>query len=271
MQCGVCGGGFSKISQRHFGCSTARNKGPTACTNLRTIRRDELEETVLGALRERLMDPDLFKAFAEAFTAEWNRLQGNTAAEQTARASNLQRVRQQIDRLVDAITDGTPVSAVRDRLDTLEKRRLTLEAEAAPAREPAPRLHPNLAEVYRQKVANLIDALAQEDAAEARELVRSLVESVRLHPDGNRHRIEVRGELATILGLASGARDKVAAVDSGRVAGQIKLVAGAGFEPAAFRFAASRTINAELLCPTQIADLDAFISYHESVIPRYRR
>jgi site-specific DNA recombinase len=28
MRCGVCGGGFSKISAAHFGCSTARNKGP---------------------------------------------------------------------------------------------------------------------------------------------------------------------------------------------------------------------------------------------------
>jgi site-specific DNA recombinase len=236
MQCGVCSGGFSKISQRHFGCSTARNKGPTACTNLRTIRRDELEETVLGALRERLMDPDLFKAFAEAFTAEWNRLQGNTAAEQTARASNLQRVRQQIDRLVGC--DHRRHTRIRRTRSAGYAREATVDARSgsrACSRTGTPRLHPNLAEVYRQKVANLIDALAQEDAAEARELVRSLVESVRLHPDGNRQRIEVRGELATILGLASGARDKVAAVDSGRVAGQIKMVAGAGFEPAAFR------------------------------------
>lgn len=110
--CGACGGGFSKISQQHFGCSTARNKAPTACTNLRTIRRDQLEETVLGALRERLMDPALFKTFAEAFTAEWNKLQGNTAAEQMGRTGELQRVRQQIERLVDAIADGTPVAAL---------------------------------------------------------------------------------------------------------------------------------------------------------------
>ena len=28
LRCGVCGGGFSKTGARHFGCSTARNKGP---------------------------------------------------------------------------------------------------------------------------------------------------------------------------------------------------------------------------------------------------
>jgi hypothetical protein len=63
MVCGECGGGFSKISASHFGCSTARNKGPTACINRLTVRRDVLEDTVLTALRERLMDPDLFRDF----------------------------------------------------------------------------------------------------------------------------------------------------------------------------------------------------------------
>ena len=59
MRCAVCGGGgFAKISLHHFGCSTARNKG--TCANLRTIRRDVLETTVLDALRHRLMDPELY-------------------------------------------------------------------------------------------------------------------------------------------------------------------------------------------------------------------
>ena len=64
MRCGVCGGGFSKISEAHFGCSTARNKGETACGNRLTIRRDALEATVMDGLRSRLMDPALFKVFA---------------------------------------------------------------------------------------------------------------------------------------------------------------------------------------------------------------
>ena len=119
MVCGACGGGFSKISAAHFGCSTARNKGETACTNRLTIRRDLLEETVLGALRARLMDPDLFRAFVAAFTAEWNRLQAETSAGTQGKRQELGRVTQQIERLVDAIAEGTPAAAVRDRMTTL--------------------------------------------------------------------------------------------------------------------------------------------------------
>jgi hypothetical protein len=197
------GWGQPGSSAHHFGCSTARNKGPTACTNLRIIRCEELEDTVLSALRERLMEPELFKIFAEEFTAEWNRLQGQASAEQAARADEMHRVRQQINRLVDAITEGTP-AAVRERLATLEQRRLVLEMEAATAVAPAPRLHPNLAEVYRRKMAELTEALRQEDSGEARELVRSLVDYITLIPDWDRQRIEVRGELAAILRMAQG-------------------------------------------------------------------
>src|SRR5580658_7547797 len=97
MRCGVCGGGFSKISANHFGCSTARNKGPTACTNVLTIRRDALERETLESLRSRLMDPALFKVFAAGFTAEWNRLQAEADGEQQTQRAELDQVRRQIE------------------------------------------------------------------------------------------------------------------------------------------------------------------------------
>ncbi len=72
-----------------------------------------------------------------------------------SRQAELGKVRHKIERLIDALTDGTPAIAVTGRLRELEQRRLTLEAELATSEAPAPRLHPNLAEIYRQKVAGL--------------------------------------------------------------------------------------------------------------------
>jgi site-specific DNA recombinase len=71
LKCGTCGGGFSKISQSHYGCSTARNKG--TCDNLLAIRRDRLEATVLNGLKHQLMQPDLVAAFVDEFHREVNR------------------------------------------------------------------------------------------------------------------------------------------------------------------------------------------------------
>ena len=235
MRCGVCGGGFSKISEAHFGCSTARNKGETVCGNRLTIRRDTLEATVMDGLRSRLMDPDLFKVFAQEFAAEWNRLQAQAGANIAHVRSERERVCRQIDRLVDALADGEPAARLKDKLRELERRRLELENELKRAAAPAPRLHPNIAEVYRRKVEELHNALRAEDAGPARELIRGLVEAIVLAPEDGRLRVEVRGELAAILRLSGPPNEKAPAGSPELLAEQIKMVAGAGFEPAAFR------------------------------------
>ncbi len=172
------------------------------------------------------MAPELFKVFAAEFVPEWNRLQADIRAEHDATAAELSRIRSQIEGLVDAIAEGTPAAAVRDRLGTLEARRMPLEAELSTPPPFAPRLHPNLAEVCREKVAALTQALAAEDATDARELVRSLVEEIRLIPEDRRLRVEVRGELAAILALAGGGKNNKDAGNTGALAKQSSWLRG---------------------------------------------
>ena len=52
-------------SSNHYGCAAARNNG--TCNNRRTIKREILEERVLGGLRDRLLQPDLIAAFVEEY------------------------------------------------------------------------------------------------------------------------------------------------------------------------------------------------------------
>jgi site-specific DNA recombinase len=226
MRCGICGAGYSKANAERFGCSGARNKGPTNCTNNRTIRREVLESTVIDGLRQRLMDPDTYKAFVLEFTAEWNRTQTEISGDIAARETELERTRRQIERLVDALADGTmPASAVSSRLSALETRRLKLESELIDAASPAPLLHPNLAEIYRARMATLATAIESDDAAEARDVVRHLVDSITLTPDGDALHIDIRGELANILSLTNGRGAQRPEI----LAEQIKMVAGAGY------------------------------------------
>ncbi len=74
LVCGCCGGGFSKVSLNHYGCSTARNKG--TCDSRLTVRQDELEGMVLGALQARLMEPALCAEFCEEYIRQRNALRG---------------------------------------------------------------------------------------------------------------------------------------------------------------------------------------------------
>ncbi len=107
---------------------------------------------------------------------------------------------------------------------------MALEGELASATQPAPLLHPNLADIYRSRLDQLAVALEADEDGEARDLIRSLVESVHLHEEAAGFRIEVRGELANILGLAAESPRKAEVLHQ-----QIKMVAGVGFEPTTFR------------------------------------
>ena len=61
------------------------------------------------------------------------------------------------------------------------------------------------------------------------EAIRALIEAIRLEPDGDQLKITLKGDLA---GMLSAARDSKRSPDTGDVMVQIKLAAGAGFEPA---------------------------------------
>jgi hypothetical protein len=85
-------------------------------------------------------------------------------------------------------------------------------------------------------VAELARVLDKNDAAEARELVRGLVEVIRLVPEGGELRIELHGALGAILALAEGARSVSGGSNAKRLGDvaealcvQMKLDAGTGF------------------------------------------
>jgi site-specific DNA recombinase len=114
---------------------------------------------------------------------------------------------------------------MKGELLDLEGRKAELLAtcQRAPS-SPMPRLHPNLAEIYRQKVARLQEELNREDLrAEAGQALRSLISEVRLMPENGGLEIELAGDLAGILTLASGNKQPVTA---GRDGLQVTLVAG---------------------------------------------
>jgi DNA invertase Pin-like site-specific DNA recombinase len=224
--CGSCGGSYTKISANLFGCAAARNKGAAVCANLRNVRRDRLEEAVLDALRDNLMNPELFKEFCAEYVREINRMRGDENARRDRLRSELSQVERRLRRIVEAIADGVPARTLKEELLALEARQEQLEAQLAATPEAQqPLLHPNLAESYRQKVAALADALADDAFRdEAFEVIRSLLDKIVLVPEGEELRIEIHGELAGILELCQQGKTPGRSRAS---AEQIKVVAGA--------------------------------------------
>ena len=202
LKCGVCGGGFSKISLSHYGCSTARNKG--TCTNLLTVRRDELEAMVLNGLRDQLMHPELVTAFIDEFYRELNRQRSEQGGQRDRAARDLEKTDREIRRVIEAIKSGVPGAAVKDEMASLEIRRIDLLRQLESVPPPMPRLHPNLAELYRKKVMNLAESLNEKHTRlEASECIRQLIEEIRLVPENGRLRVELYGGLSALINLAN--------------------------------------------------------------------
>jgi site-specific DNA recombinase len=232
VTCGICGGGMSMISATHLGCSRARNKG--VCDNRKSMARTRLETRVLDALATRLMDPALFAVFCQAFIEETNRLRHAVRSQAEDRERELGKIRRDLDRLVQAILDGTPARAIQDRITTLEARRTELEAAPRVDAAAPPIVHPAMAKIYRDKVADLAKALTAPDTRiEAAEILRSLIDAIELHPGKAGYDVLLRGDLAGILQL--GVNGKKPAAISGDGLLQVALVAGVGFEPTTFR------------------------------------
>lgn len=164
-----------------------------------------------------------------------------------AHRRELDSVTRKLDGLIDAIADGLRGAGVQQKLDTLEARKAELARLIATSEAPSPRLHPNLAETYRTKVADLHEALKAEDGGRAAlEAVRSLIQRVEVGPPAEgaakgSPTIVLTGEIASMVALAleegSGTQKaaRFGAADHDLFARSVKVVAGIGFEPMTFR------------------------------------
>ena len=123
------------------------------CDNLSTIKREELEVTVLNGLQHHLMDPALCEVFAEEYTRHMNRLRNERNASLEGYRAELVKVRKDIDRVIEAIIDGVPGSQVKDKMTRLEARKQELEGLLDQTERVPVSIHPAMGKFYRKQVA----------------------------------------------------------------------------------------------------------------------
>ena len=81
------------------------------------------------------MHPDCVKEFVTEFHKEMNRLAATQDTERERLTRDLVKTENDIKKLIEAIKEGVPGSAIKDEMKTLEDRRqeLTYALEHAPA------------------------------------------------------------------------------------------------------------------------------------------
>ncbi len=238
--CGCCGGPYSLRGADRFACSNHISKG--ACSNSRTIPREELEARVLSGLRDRMMAPEIVEEAMRAYAEETNRLNRERRSSGDAWKAELVKVEKQIRGIIEAIKAGMFHESMKAEMDTLEARKTELNTLLADAPEDTPDILPSASAIYAKKVSALTKALnRREERQEAAETLRGLIEKISLTPGPERGEIyaTLHGELGTILNWterqAIGKAVKTTKPAADATGLSLSVVAGAGFEPAAFR------------------------------------
>ncbi|WP_233488363.1 recombinase family protein [Shimia thalassica] len=233
--CGQCGSRLSAVGKEYLACSAARKLG--TCDQIKSVRRPILEDAVLNLLHNRFMQPKAVAEFVKAFSKEANARAGETETNrkrlQTERASTVRK----LDGLYEAIADGLRTPGLKTKLEELESKVATLDTALEAPAPSRVRLHPNLSELYRQKVSTLSETLSDpEIRTRGLEVIRSLIERVSVTHEGEGIKLELEGALSTMIELAQPAKHPPRAGVSGDcVSSSVKVVAGVGFEPTTFR------------------------------------
>ena len=113
--CGTCSNPLVNTGRDYLRCTRA-DKGGT-CTNTRGIRRSLLEDTVLTALQQNLMHPDLVREFVSSFHSEINKERNNAEIERRQLERHLADITRQLDGLITAISEGLRAPGLQQKLD----------------------------------------------------------------------------------------------------------------------------------------------------------
>lgn len=204
VQCGVCGGVYTKYAREHFRCSTYQNK--RLCSNRLAMSKTRLEEVIFLGLRNYLLDAELLDVFSQEYERGLVAARKERRATRSALEQELSKVIAKRDKLIEAISTGAvDAREVKADLDAAVKKRDSIQAELAGADAEFKLIEPGMSERYRAAVGQLIDGFADEETQdEAIRCIRSLIDKIVVRPNaaGDDLDVDLHGALATILLLA---------------------------------------------------------------------
>src|SRR5262249_10162271 len=98
------------------------------------------------------------------------------------------------------LAETLPVAVIKEGGSKLEARKIELEQILQDTEEPPPLLHPNMAEIYRSRLASLHEALGREETrTEAAEIIRSLVDEIVLTPENGELKVDLNQGLSASI------------------------------------------------------------------------
>ncbi len=150
IYCGACGSRYIIATHDYLRCSARMNSGTCDCS--RTIEMAEIEQRVLGGLRQNLLASDKVADSINQYIRERARLADARRKQRNRTEADLIEVKRKIDRMLKMVEDGHAEPHVAGpRLNALDAERR--QHEATLATEPERKVmevFPNAAERYAE-------------------------------------------------------------------------------------------------------------------------
>jgi site-specific DNA recombinase len=236
VRCSVCGGPVGTESRAHgsngtrqlvphYACLDNRRRGKAICANPVALRQEILDRKILGAITE-VLQPEVVERAVEKALAKLSYAHSHHASRRTQVERELEDVQRKLDRLVDALADGSlPADEIKGRLSAEKARKTALQGELTKLDSLAGIASldiGHLKSTLRERVSDLT-ALLGRHTAQARQMLRKLlVNKIELEPVGR--------------GRERGYRFRGALCIDRLIAGEalqtsLSMVAPTGFEP----------------------------------------
>lgn len=204
IKCGGCGGPMASIGGGRRGprvqCVAYREKG--TCTNKLTTYRSDVERTVLSGLADLLRHKDAIAAAVKRYNAERAKLAKAADRDRASLERRKAEIERQLERIADAIVQGTAVSTLKVRADALEIEQGQLLQALATEPDNIVSLHPQALQRYMDAIKRLSAMTGAEGSEELRAAVRTLIGSVTVNTDRT---VEIYGLLRQLTNSAKGA------------------------------------------------------------------
>jgi site-specific DNA recombinase len=198
VRCSVCGGPVGTESRAHgsngtrqlvphYACLDNRRRGKAICANPVALRQEILDRKILGAIAE-VLQPEVLERAVEKALAKLSYARSHHASRRTQVERELEDVQRKLDRLVDALADGSlPADEIKGRLGAEKVRKTTLQAELTKLERLggiASLDIGHLKSTLRERISDVTDLLGRH-TAQARQMLRKLlVNKIELEPVG---------------------------------------------------------------------------------------
>ncbi len=228
LECAECGGGFFAVTRgTDYACGWRRDRGPDICGNEVRVHRTDLEDRILGAIRETVLTPENVLYTVDR-ALEKVRRQLAEPTELTTDRARLAEIDAELENLVglvgklgDLDAYARVIERLRDEKREIENR---LHADVTPIEASPQRLR----QLVTERVLDLrktFEGESQGIRAALQELLRG--RRLRVSPDAERG-FRVEGLFEWLLQARPPTKAARPHWENGRLA---TVVAGVGFEP----------------------------------------